>query len=204
MKEDYLWDKTGKDSEIEKLENSLQAFRSTNTTPPALPAKTFAFDKGFVPTKTARRSFQFAFAAFASLALVIISIGVFQIVRTDDQDLAQNSAEQMSNKTIVEKPISVPEESKEISEPTITKAKFTAKRQIKRRVVKDKKQVPTKISDNKTIAKDIKPKVVKPEQKSETVILTEEEQYAYDQLMTALAITSSKLKLVKDKVQGLE
>ncbi len=27
MKDDYLWDKTGKDSEIEKLENALQIFR---------------------------------------------------------------------------------------------------------------------------------------------------------------------------------
>jgi hypothetical protein len=39
---------------------------------------------------------------------------------------------------------------------------------------------------------------------SETAKLTEEEQYAYDQLMLALSITSSKLKIVKDKVGGTD
>jgi hypothetical protein len=34
--------------------------------------------------------------------------------------------------------------------------------------------------------------------------LTKEEKYAYDQLMLALSITSSKLKMVKDKVAGVE
>jgi hypothetical protein len=36
------------------------------------------------------------------------------------------------------------------------------------------------------------------------VRLTEEERYAYNQLMLALSITGSKLKIVRDKVQGLE
>jgi hypothetical protein len=36
------------------------------------------------------------------------------------------------------------------------------------------------------------------------VKLTEEEKYAYNQLMLALSITSSKLKLVEDKIYGAE
>jgi hypothetical protein len=42
-------------------------------------------------------------------------------------------------------------------------------------------------------------KAVKPD-----VRLTKEEQYAYNQLMLALSFTSSKLKMVKDKVEGIE
>jgi hypothetical protein len=34
--------------------------------------------------------------------------------------------------------------------------------------------------------------------------LTAEEKYAYDQLMLALSITGSKLKIVKDKIAGTE
>ena len=43
MNEDYLWDKTGEDPEIEKLENALQVFRYKETAPPALPAKALPF-----------------------------------------------------------------------------------------------------------------------------------------------------------------
>ena len=34
--------------------------------------------------------------------------------------------------------------------------------------------------------------------------LTEEEKYAYGQLMLALSITGSKLKIVKDTINGVE
>ena len=42
------------------------------------------------------------------------------------------------------------------------------------------------------------------ETKKPTVKLTKEEKYAYDQLMLALSVTSSKLKLVTDKIDGIE
>lgn len=35
-------------------------------------------------------------------------------------------------------------------------------------------------------------------------LLTKEERYAYDQLMLALSITSSRLKMVQDKVNGFD
>ena len=41
-------------------------------------------------------------------------------------------------------------------------------------------------------------------QKNEIVKLTEEEKEAYEKLMLALSITSSKLKIVKDKVQNTD
>ncbi len=36
MKEDYLWDKTGENHEIERLENALKMFRYKETAPPSL------------------------------------------------------------------------------------------------------------------------------------------------------------------------
>ncbi len=42
------------------------------------------------------------------------------------------------------------------------------------------------------------------EDKKPKVKLTKEEKYAYDQLMLALSITSSKLKLVTDKIENVE
>ena len=47
MKEDYLWDKTGSDAEIENLENVLKAFRQTDDAPPEIPAKIFTPDEIF-------------------------------------------------------------------------------------------------------------------------------------------------------------
>ena len=38
MNNDYLWDKTGEDAEIESLENLLGGLRFQPTAPPALPA----------------------------------------------------------------------------------------------------------------------------------------------------------------------
>jgi hypothetical protein len=70
-----------------------------------------------------------------------------------------------------------------------------------------------RISAPKAVRKNkINPAVVRPTEKKDKNIvakksdvqLTKEEQYAYDQLMLALSITSSKLKLVKDKVEGFE
>jgi hypothetical protein len=205
MKEDYLWDKTGTDAGIEKLENSLKTFRSQKITPPALPAKTFGFDKG------SGRSFRLAFAAFAAFAgLFFIAIGVFQISQIKQPDLARNTSEELLSEP-TKKPVLINEETsaeeatekEEPVKPLILKAKYTTEpKAIRRQSVRPRKQVPAKFRTDRTIAKNIKP--IKAEPQTEPVKLTEEEQYAYDQLMTALAITSSKLKLVKDKVQGIE
>ncbi len=68
MKEDYLWNKTGNDPEIEKLENALKAFRYQETAPPALPAKIIPFE-----TKTSRGFFRLAFA-FTAFATVLVDL----------------------------------------------------------------------------------------------------------------------------------
>ena len=45
MKDDYLWNKTGNDSEIEKLENTLQIFRCRENQPPQISNKVISFKK---------------------------------------------------------------------------------------------------------------------------------------------------------------
>jgi hypothetical protein len=62
MKEDYLWNKTGSDAEIEKLENALKAFRFEAQEPPALPTKVTSSDEKR-PFSFFKLGFAFAFAA---------------------------------------------------------------------------------------------------------------------------------------------
>lgn len=201
MKEDYLWNKKGSDSEIENLENTLKAFRQKDLTPPELPAKTFVVDKKNVQNESPRRFFQFAFAGFASLALVIISLGAFQILNSNDQTLSQNTSKQDSDKeTILETPVTAQktEDNKtknQTIEPKFETAKFTPK-------PKPKKRVKIKAKRNKFVAKKALRKVRRNKPKVETVTLTKEEKDAYDQLMRALAITGSQMRIVQEKIKG--
>lgn len=213
MKEDYLWNKTGNDSEIENLENALKQFRSTNTIPPILPAKTFAFDKKSLQTEKPRFSFRLVFAAFACIGLMIISIGIFRFANTGDQEIVQLNSNQILNETNAERSISVPgtvsttairKDEKNAVEPTIIKATFNPKKAIKKRIIKSAKRSKSTIIEESIVAENTKLKPINNDTKVEVTALTQEEKYAYDQLMTALAITSSKLKIVKDKSQGVE
>ncbi len=213
MKKDYLWDKTGNDAEIERLENALQEFRSKNTTPPEIPSKTFAFDRTALPNPNPRRFFKLAWTGFAAAAgLLIFSIGIFQVLNFEKQETAKTQPEQTSNEKSTENlPIAVEEkpsdekssEAIDETKPKVVKAKSYPQRNRAKRFVKNKKRVSVEPSANKTIAGTVKP-VKKDLPDDETLILTKEEKQAYDQLMKALAITSSSLKTVKDKAQGIE
>jgi chromosome segregation ATPase len=96
MNENYLFDKTGEDAEIENLENLLQGFRRENTTAPKLPVKVVVF-----PTKTRRKTFKYAFAVAASLLLTFM-LGLFALnfgkKTADNANLSNNVApETISN-----------------------------------------------------------------------------------------------------------
>ncbi len=212
MKEDYLWNKTGSDPEIENLENVLKAFRLKDAAPPELPAKVFVLDKNFERPGKRRNIFRLAFTAFAVLGLVVFSAGIFQILKIEKTEVSQNDAKNVSSKiksedfaensqTTTE---NVAPEKKRSEKPILKKSAAAAKPQIERRPAKLKKQIPAQMNVE-TVAEKIKtPKPLKSKSPEEEILLTEEEQYAYDQLMNALAITSSKFKLVRDKVQGIE
>ncbi len=206
MKEDYLWDKSGNDPEIEKLENALKAFRQKDTTPPVVPAKTSTIEEkrnnpwGF---------FRLGFASFACFALAIISLGVFQFTQNETQSIAKIDLKKSVIEPVTKKNDYIKQDtiSKEIfteekqNKPTVVKATFKPTKKKKRKII-NRKKVAKKSTHKTAIRKKVKTNL--PEQKVEISELTAEEKYAYNQLMKALAITSSKLKIVKDKVQGLD
>jgi hypothetical protein len=175
MNDEYLWNKTGTDAEIEELENELKAFRFQPSEPPALSTKVLALPE--------RRSFSFfklGFAvAFAAAVIVVISLIWLrtpvnhsekhsEYVRNDSPNAAIPGAilPEDSGKPIVDPPMPKPKKVTNFKPPTT----------------------------NATRAVKV---VAKKEEK-----LTPEEKHAYDQLMKALAITSNELKFVKDKING--
>jgi hypothetical protein len=188
MKEDYLWDKTGEDAEIQGLENALKAFRYTETAPPELPQKVFTVEK-----KKPRRFFRLGFA-FAALAAVVV---IFSVVRFQVADgklpviatVAEKTEPKSVDKVADEKIIQTPDEITPVRVAQITPHVVVAK--IRRNVVAPIAR------PKKAVLRNIKAK-----EPLET--LTAEEKYAYDQLMLALSITGSKLKIVKDKIDGIE
>ena len=189
MKEDYLWDKTGEDPEIQRLENALRMFRYTEAAPPALPAKIIPFER-----KTSRKFFRLAFASAACAAFVIVSLGVWLQISSEKIEVATDSTETIAPQ--VGKKVS-DEIADEKPDNLIVKKVKIPKQSAEQKVVKVRKLVPSSVRQNKTIAQNV-------EVKRSAVKLTKEEKYAYNQLMLALSITSSKLKLVEEKIYGVE
>ncbi|MEP7038022.1 MAG: hypothetical protein ABI891_06740 [Acidobacteriota bacterium] len=203
MREDYLWNKTGSDPEIEKLENALKAFRYQETAPPALPAKIIPFEK-----KTSRRFFRlsFAFASFA--AVLLICLGFWFQFSDNKIEVAKDPSEIISppiaENTVKEIPV-------EKQADSVVETVETPKKAVERKITNVKEVVPQVIRQNHLTMQNIE--IKKPddsivaqnlEVEKPTVRLTKQEKYAYDQLMLALSITSSKLKLVTDKIDNIE
>lgn len=191
MKEDYLWNKTGAiDPEIERLENALAVFRYQATDAPALPAKIIPFER-----KTPRSFFRLTLAFGAFAALTIACLGVWLQFPNGKIETAKDSPEIIAPQIVD----NVAADAVPITKPGnfVVKKIETPIQSVERDLVKIKKSVPAVVRQNKPIARNV-------EVKKTTVKLTKEEKYAYDQLMLALSVTSSTLKKVKDKVEGVE
>ncbi len=189
MKEDYLWDKTGEDPEIQRLENALRMFRYKETAPPALPAKIIPFER-----KTPRKFFRLAFAFAACTAFVIVSLGVWLQISTEKIEVAKDSTEMTAPQ--ISKKVSDEIAAEKLDDLIIKKVEVP-EQFAEQKIIKVRKPIPVSVRQNKPITQNVQ--VKKP-----TVKLTKDEKYAYDQLMLALSITSSKLKLVEDKIYGVE
>jgi hypothetical protein len=198
MNEKYLWDKTGEDTEIERLENALKVFRYKESAPPALPAKNVTAKETAAPRRFFDFNFRLAIPSFAAIALIFF---VFWFQLSDSRNFSgaetakttspENIEQIVSESSLKERGVSTVEISQtplNNHEPKFIKARHT---------VSDGKAV------NKNFARKIRLKNSEPRLNTEPA-LTEEEKYAYDQLMLALSITSSKLKIVKDKIDGIE
>ncbi|MDQ4122133.1 MAG: hypothetical protein M3209_11895 [Acidobacteriota bacterium] len=196
MKQDYLWDKTGSDAEIEDLENALAVFCYKETAPPALPAKVIPFKKAPQP-----RSFQVVYAIAACAAFVLVGLGTWAQIssnKTAHQEdwvkTIEPQKSEASSKTEIER--NAPPVVQNVDSSDRSEVK-NDKRISARKIIKANRIVPS-------VVRPPEKKVKKVVQKKSDVRLTKEEQYAYEQLMLALSITSSKLKIVKDKVEGFE
>ena len=199
MKEDYLWDKSGDDAGIERLENALAAFRYRETAPPELPQKVFTLEK---PSR--RAFFRFGWAAFAGSAMLVLIVS-FVWLRLSGEKApvagivngtnALKRAEKTAGDSFVapRETIAALKPAQETKSPEETKFSAAAPKVIKSR----QRAAPVARRREKTAADN--QRIAEPEQP-----LTEEEQYAYDQVMLALTITGSKLKIVKDKVNNIE
>ena len=198
MKKDYLWDKTGSDAEIEKLENLLQVYRCGETAPPLIPAKILPF----VKKETPRRSFPFIRAVAACLALASISLGVWILFSNTKNEIA---GEIIQKSTIDPKFVNSTKMPDERATPAMPKIEH---KPIIRKTVFIEPQTPKKsFLTSKTNSKNIRKEKSadrKIEDTGQAVRLTAEEKYAYEQLRLALSITSSKLKIVKETIDGAE
>lgn len=199
MNEEYLWNKTGEDAEIERLENALQTFRFQAAAPPELPAKILPFE-----AKNSRRFFNWslAFASFASL--LIVGFGVWFQISNDQIETAKTAPESIAPPIFENNVKEIPFEKSVDSR--IEKVE-TPKQFDEPKFIKVRKTIPQAVRQENLTARNIEQ--IKPqnltakniETKKSAVKLTEEETYAYDQLMLALSITSSKLRLVSDKIE---
>jgi hypothetical protein len=176
MKEDYLWNKTGSDANVEEIENALQVFRFKADEPPELPST--------VVTVKERPRFSFFRLGFAlAFAVVfVVAISLFWL-RTPNKSAIEHIATDNSPQHILPQ-IDPTTSATPIIEPPMPKRALYTKRP--------------------SIARPVKASVRKTYNKADTLNLTAEEKHAYDQLMLALSITSNELKFVKDKIYGRE
>lgn len=197
MKEDYLWDKTGSDAEIEKLENALQVFRYEESAPPIIPAKVLPFKK-----ESPRRIFPLFRAIAACLALASISLGVWTLISNTKNEIVGDGSQESVIKTENANPAASVSENETPAKPEVDdKPVFTKTLYIEPKSKTKSLQVNKSGSNN---AKRNRTTARKEKNSEKPVRLTEEEKYAYDQLMLALSITSSKLNMVKQTVEGAE
>lgn len=177
MKNDYLWDKTGSDAEIEGLEGLLVGYKYQADAPPAVRAAV-----AIVPVE--RMAWWKLSLAFAVPACLLIAIGI-------------GIAFWASRPANVSRSAAILREVPVVTAPTVQTEPETGS------------NVATVASPKPVRASAIPPretrvKAVHRKQKKRFNTLTAEEKFAYEQLLLALSITGSKLKVVTDTVKGTE
>lgn len=177
--QDYLWDRTGRDPEIEELEDRLSVFRLGTNGPPLVPSTR--------PEKAGSRfSLRFAIASLSTgIAAVIVAGFVFFWVLAPDNALEDVALAREPGKVA---PNPIPQ-APAVVQPVIRKT-LARVRTRRRPLVRDAVRVVT-------------PKTFRRPGPEQVAALTSEEKEAYDKLMLALSVTSSSLKLVQDKVNTL-
>ena len=185
MNDEYLWQKTGKDPEIESLENALAVFRYREDPPPSPPVEKAV---SLVRPSRWRISLPLAFATCVGIA--VLAVGLQQAIKDSSEDAAGKLEEIVF--------VQGSTDAEELPPPVQPPAPPSQK--------SDRPTTPSGIRRPKlgrtNAAFRRKPKVKDGAPKDTIAALTKEERFAYRQLMLALSITGSQLKIVKNTIDG--
>lgn len=180
MNNEYLWDTTGDHAEIKRLEETLAVFRYQETPAPFL-ADAKVSNNGWSGW---RISFGFAFAACMALAIG----GGYWLWKAGNFMMPEK-------KLLVDKTApdagAVPDQ--DIVVPELPSTPVPVEKHESQPITMSHRSLPRK--SKKTSGHVAREQPVK---------LTADEKKAYDQLLLALSITGSNLKIVQDKVNGVE
>ncbi len=177
---DYLWNHEGSDPEIEELERLLRPMRHKATVLPEIEHMT--------GERRSWRKYLPMVAVPAFAAMIVVAVWI----QTGDTQIQTVSAPMLN---VEQNDYTIPE----TEEP---KAVIDRVDQSTKQVHKQSRRIAGVRAE--TAKPVVKNRVSRKHNPSSQPELTREEREAYQQLIRALSITSSKLKLVKDKVEGTE
>jgi hypothetical protein len=181
MKHDYLWDKKGSDAEIERLEGLLSGFGYREE--PAAVSNVVAF-----PSKAKRNLQPWIFAMAACAALAAIAIGVWNLSAISEE-APVDTVRHVEEIKLPELPaVTAPVDSTEHRASVVTAEQPSIKANRRKAPIRHKHTAAVRKRPNPT----------------DPTVLTAEERFAYNQLMLALSITTSKLQIVQDSINGVE
>jgi hypothetical protein len=183
MSDTYLFEKEGRDPDIERLEGLLSVYRIEPLPPSLNRAKREVVKKGSL----FRLRFSYALIT-AALAVVVVSFAILiGFLNQKGRDVGTlRSFEEMPFKPDQNISAASIADVNELPEPPAEKQRSAAERQ----------PILTKVRSVKFRKQTAKGQFAK-------VKLTPEEKYAYQQVLVALWITGSKLKVVQDTINGV-
>lgn len=186
MNDEYLWDKKGDDPGIRSLENALSEFRMRPGSAPAIPPAAPAV------VETKRRGFFRLRLAFAAVCVVTAAVALAGLIALRDSSPVATETTpvqtETQSRTTTEVVRSDPSEPQEKASPVVRPRKPARPRMVKTVYFKKQKANNGSETGDRPLLDESQ--------------LTAEERQAYEKLMLALSITSSKLKIVKDKLNG--
>jgi hypothetical protein len=181
MNNDYLFEKKGSDEEIEQIEAALSVYR-VDPVAPSL-SRAAIIEKPGPALGRFRSLFPHAFAFGLLVVLALIAISAVWLGRGTTSEITAVSPA-------------------EIIAPATTSVPLIARDQPPASAVKKPTTVDAKPKQFVPIATNQKPQLARFVQRKSAAKprLTQEEQYAYDQVKVALWLAGSKLKVVQDTI----
>ena len=185
MNDEYLWEKRGESSEIERLEDLLAVYRYEETGPPPLPALNIVSAEK--KTSPWRIYFQFAFGA-AAVAVILFAVWFGFATRRPESNAIVETGRPRIMESVPTSP-TTPDTPLDATSDTGRPVRVVAR--VKRQMHR------LRTRRNETAAFVAANKPVQPR-------LTKEEKYAYSQLLLALSIAGAKFQQAQDTIKQLE